>query len=434
MAGPASNAKEPRGKLSLGFALCDVEVLYHGFLCFSAIAVIITQSTILNFYIIAFFRGNEHYVGTYFWFMGDLFIVCFFATSFVSAYRYIHLRYKLELDKKHNKEQIRKVIQDRIYKNVACLSPRYFGTLPFSFMAWLSYSVYLSAKIAVIFSSNIPTFMIASKQDGSNCTSVDMGSDMNPHDMPPDDPIHKLGTNLLKVSVGLSALVFIIMLQAHHNHQDNTAHGGYVLGVCHNIAVEVFDSATFLSLLIVPQTSIDQLSIWNFNHVIIVLSCINLVLPTLTLYSMSISDFGRRMHKVSKLTVVSQSLNLLVVNVPFLAMRLYLWGKYNYELSLFVVKNACYIFLLVHNLTPGMLRWFEKWKFRRDKINDLNIKQDVIEDHSNMQDQAETRRHSYRKARQLPIGEEGNIEPRQSGLDVPDAPSTSGLSIPMQDL
>ena len=96
---------------------------------------------------------------------------------------------------------------------IAGLSPRYFGTLPFSFMAWLSYSIYLSAKIAVIFSSNIPTFMIASKQDSSNCTSVDMGSDMNPHDMPPDDPIHKLGTNLLKVSVGLSALVFIIMLQ-----------------------------------------------------------------------------------------------------------------------------------------------------------------------------------------------------------------------------
>ena len=63
---------------------------------------------------------NEHYVGTYFWFMGDLFIVCFFATSFVSAYRYIHLRYKLELDKRHNKEQIREVIQARIYKNVAC--------------------------------------------------------------------------------------------------------------------------------------------------------------------------------------------------------------------------------------------------------------------------------------------------------------------------
>ena len=68
------------------------------------------------------FLRYEHYVGTYFWFMGDLFIVCFFATSFVSAYRYIHLRHKLELDNKTNRaneKQIQKVIQARIYKNVA---------------------------------------------------------------------------------------------------------------------------------------------------------------------------------------------------------------------------------------------------------------------------------------------------------------------------
>lgn len=33
-----------------------------------------------------------------------------------------------------------------------------------------------------------------------------------------DDPINNLGSNLLKVTIGLAALVFIIMLQAHHNH------------------------------------------------------------------------------------------------------------------------------------------------------------------------------------------------------------------------
>ena len=42
--------------------LCDKEILYHGFLCFTAITVIVTQATILNFYIIAFFRGNDHHV------------------------------------------------------------------------------------------------------------------------------------------------------------------------------------------------------------------------------------------------------------------------------------------------------------------------------------------------------------------------------------
>jgi len=388
---------------SVGLSLCDKEVLYHGFLCFSAISVIVTQSTVLNFYIIAFFRGYEHYVGTYFWFMGDLFIVCFFATSFVSAYRYIHLRHKLELDNKTNRaneKQIQKVIQARIYKNVACLSPKYFGTLPFSFMAWLTYSVYLSAKIGVIFSSNIPGFMTESKLNGS------AGAAMMAIDE--EDPIHGLGTNLLKVAVGLSALVFIIMLQAHHNHQDNTAHGGYVLGVCHNIAVEVFDSATLLSLLIVPDRELNYLKIMNFNKVIVVLSCINLILPTLTLYSMSMSDFGRRMTRVSKLSVISQSLNLLVVNVPFLSIRLYLWATYNYELSLFVVKNACYIFLLVHSLYPGMVRVYSKMKIRRDKVV-------ATSDYDN-----------------------GSIEvPRErqraSALDVPDG-SQGSTDIPMRDL
>jgi len=33
-----------------------------------------------------------------------------------------------------------------------------------------------------------------------------------------DDPVNNLGSNLLKVTIGLAALVFIIMLQAHHNH------------------------------------------------------------------------------------------------------------------------------------------------------------------------------------------------------------------------
>ena len=62
--------------------------------------------------------------------------------------------------------------------------------------------------------------------------------------MSENDPIHGLDANLLKVAVGLSALVFIIMLQAHHNHDPDSPHSGYITGVCHNIAVEVFDSVS----------------------------------------------------------------------------------------------------------------------------------------------------------------------------------------------
>ena len=45
-----------------GMCCCDEEQLYHGFLLFCSLFVIISQATILNVYIIAFFRGYRHQV------------------------------------------------------------------------------------------------------------------------------------------------------------------------------------------------------------------------------------------------------------------------------------------------------------------------------------------------------------------------------------
>merc|ERR1719323_326428 len=86
--------------------LCQKEILYHGMLCIMAIAVVVAQATLLNFYIIAHFRGYTHHVATYFWFLGDLFIVCLFAISFTTAYRYIHKRRKLEAHGVYSELQI----------------------------------------------------------------------------------------------------------------------------------------------------------------------------------------------------------------------------------------------------------------------------------------------------------------------------------------
>lgn len=329
-------------KSGSAYEMCNKEVMYHGFLCFAAIAVIVTQATVLNFYIIAYYRENYHHVATYFLFLGDLFIVCIFAISFTTAYRYIHLRRKLEMTRNFTESQIQLKIQRSIYKHVMWLSPRRCGTLPFSFISWFVYSCYLVAKISLILSSDIPSFA-ADPPVVANTTHVQSSY----------DPIAGLGSNLLKVTTGLAALVFIIMLQAHHNHDPDSPHSGYITGVCHNIAVEVFDSVTLFSLLVVPDTNI--LAIRNLNHLIIVLSSLNLILPTLTLYSLSRSDFGRHLENVIEIKVLHQLLHLLLINIPFLGVRIYLWAAFNYELSLFVVKNLCYIFMLVHSLYPGIM-------------------------------------------------------------------------------
>jgi len=337
-----SRHRAASGKLPF-LMFCDKEILYHGFLCFASIMVTVTQATVLNFFIIAFFRGYYHQVATYFLFLGDLFIVCFIAVSFVTAYRYIHLRRKLEDAGCYTDTQIAAKIQRSIYKHVLWLSPRHCGTLPYSFITWFVYSSFLVAKLCLI-SGEISHHMYG-----------DGGFNVNQTTISEHGAVEGLNANMLKVAVGLSALTFIIMLQAHHNHDPDSPHSGYITGVCHNIAVEVFDSVTLISLLIVQDKNYSYLKIWNFNQLIVFLSSFNLILPTITMYSLSLSDFGRHLDRVIHIKVITQLLQLFVVNIPFFGVRIYLWAHLNYDLSLFVVKNLCYIFMLMHSLYPGMV-------------------------------------------------------------------------------
>ena len=61
-------------------------------------------------------------MATYFWFLGDLFIVCLFAISFTTAYRYIHQRRKLESHGVYSELQIQHRLRRSIYKHVMCKS------------------------------------------------------------------------------------------------------------------------------------------------------------------------------------------------------------------------------------------------------------------------------------------------------------------------
>ena len=87
----------------------------------------------------------------------------------------------------------------------------------------------------------------------------DGGFNVNQTTISEHGAVEGLNANMLKVAVGLSALTFIIMLQAHHNHDPDSPHSGYITGVCHNIAVEVFDSVSF------SHYSKSQIFVQKFN-------------------------------------------------------------------------------------------------------------------------------------------------------------------------
>ncbi len=61
------------------------------------------------------------------------------------------------------------------------------------------------------------------------------------------------------------------------------------------------------------------------TQVIIILSSINLLMPTTALYMLSMSDYGRHLQRVIPIKVFYQMVHLLVINIPFLGVRIYLW-------------------------------------------------------------------------------------------------------------
>ena len=134
-------------------------------------------------------------------------------------------------------------LRPEFYKqmNFLGLSPRHCGTLPYSFITWFVYSSFLVAKLCLI-SGEISHHMYG-----------DGGFNVNQTTISEHGAVEGLNANMLKVAVGLSALTFIIMLQAHHNHDPDSPHSGYITGVCHNIAVEVFDSVRFFSIFLAPK-------------------------------------------------------------------------------------------------------------------------------------------------------------------------------------
>ena len=94
---------------------------------------------------------------------------------------------------------------------------RRFGTLPFLWLAWFVYALFLVFKVGIIFSTYVDYF-----ESSYNSSGCDQGQIISTnHTSSEMEPVLKLGPNLLKVAVGSCALVFIIILQVNRNHVAN---------------------------------------------------------------------------------------------------------------------------------------------------------------------------------------------------------------------
>lgn len=88
---------------------------------------------------------------------------------------------------------------------------------PMAYVSWLLYSGTLITKIVLLFKNNVPQGL--------------------KHD-------EFLGPQMFRFSIGLSAIVFSLIVAAHKNARADPLRNNYLNNLCYRIALEILDSVS----------------------------------------------------------------------------------------------------------------------------------------------------------------------------------------------
>lgn len=283
----------------------------------SLVFVLILQASILNYYIIQYYKSS---VGPYFWFIGDFICLFIFAGTLTTSYRYL-TRCKECHPCKGDKSFY--LSPKRIVANFPISK---LGMLPLSYVSWFLYSCLLLAKVVLIFKSEIPEQV---------------------------KPEEAFGPQLLQIAIALSGIIFLLLVEGHNWAERGSPRYSYVTGVCGKTGIEILDTVSLLGILLTASTQ--SFLTTSLENTVIILSAFNFFLPVLALYKLSLCDFAAHPFSLP-IGILHNLLHLCLVDVPFLCVRVYLWLFHKQHASIFIMKNLFSIILVLRGMYPDLVK------------------------------------------------------------------------------
>lgn len=282
--------------------------------------IVLVQGAVLNYYIIFHYADS---VVPYIGFLTDVFCVFVFLGALTISYNYL-------VQCKTKEEQLRlnfPLTPSNLLRKVP-IPKSNLGFLPYSFISWLIYIIVLLTKVVIIFESSGLVENLSEKD--------------------------QFGPQLLKVTIAFASLVFLLLVEGHNWAKRGTARYSYVTTICAKNGIEIFDSVAFLSILL-EGTKMPS----RFEDIILVVSTFTFFLPAISLYKLSLSNFASETVSL-RITVLQNLLRLTLIDIPFLAVRLYLWIYYRQNASVFIMKNVFNIILVLRGLYPDLSVLYRK--------------------------------------------------------------------------
>jgi hypothetical protein len=209
--------------------------------------------------------------------------------------------------------------------------------LPLTYIAWFVYTVIMDVKIIVIFS----TF------------STDLEEDSF------------FGPNTLKTTIALTGGVFITYLPTlndiQHGHRKDI-----IITLTSTVVFDILDGVDNLENLF--EKDIRDTYPPGLDDAIIVVCCINFLLPTVPLFTLAKTKFG-----IQKLPFKFEMLHKIslayMINLPLFITRMITWHGLSQGISIFLLKNIMAMGVVTFEVCEKLI--FSKKSHERKGSNDV---------------------------------------------------------------
>ncbi|KAK3774465.1 hypothetical protein RRG08_000418 [Elysia crispata] len=153
------------------------------------------------------------------------------------------------------------------------------------------------------------------------------------------------GANTLKTTIALGAIIFLLLLITQHDEELGSEGRIYIEELTGTVVFDIIDTVEIFDTLLDLE---ERKILWHaLEEAILAVAVVNLMLPTVPLFTLARTHFGRKkLHK--RLIYLHRILVVLIVNVPNLVLRMVLWHGHNIGISPFSLKNIVLIFLTIY--------------------------------------------------------------------------------------
>ena len=186
------------------------------------------------------------------------------------------------------------------------------------------------------------------------------------------DKSETYGPNFLKAILCITPALLVLILQL----VISPSYHKQVLALSVLAALDLFDGIEMLEIVLMQNDLVNFHLDDGVVICIIAFACLSFVLISLGLFCNKFDDVDTVEKRSHRIAICCGLAVILLTNVPFLALRIYIWVDSGYEAAIFIAKNV--VSLVVGLVKFGIARRYCTCEYKKIKYNSIQSEEPML--------------------------------------------------------